>query len=107
MRAKGNQTMSKKTVLALHVISANRLADGVVVYRCGECTWSETFSDALVLSGEALEAELVRARADEVSGVVGVYAHVVRDGAPAHLRDRIRAEGPTVAYKTSPSAKAQ
>ncbi|WP_413204120.1 DUF2849 domain-containing protein [Rhodospirillum sp. A1_3_36] len=98
--------MSKKTVPALHVISANRLTDGVVVYRCGECTWSEAFSDALVLSGESLEDELVLAKADEVSGVVGVYSHEVSDGAPAHIRDRIRAEGPTVLYKTSPSAKA-
>jgi hypothetical protein len=98
--------MSKTTSPSPHVITANRLNDGLVVYWTEGEAWTEDFPSAAVLFEPSLAVALARAKADEVAGVIGVYAHALKDGAAEHLRDLIRATGPTVAYKTSPSAKA-
>jgi Protein of unknown function (DUF2849) len=86
----------------LRVISANRLRDGAVVYLGGQDRWVETFARAFTFEDEpAFEAGLLQAREDERANVVLDIApvDVVRDGAairPAHIRERIRAAGPTV-----------
>ena len=84
------------------VLSANRLADGAVVYFRSDEVWSTAFADAFVAHGDA-QAERLSAigRAAERSAqVVGAYlVDVVADGGgvtPATLRERIRAAGPTV-----------
>ena len=92
------------------VISANRLSDGVVVFLGrGSGTWVENLQQArLFAHAEEAEHNLSRARQDEAANlVVDCYAFVVKsEGAkitPATLRDSIRAAGPTVAWRGSPS----
>ena len=94
------------------IVSANRLSDGIVVYvgrggawvdRIGAAAWLETAED--------VEAALVAARADEASNLI-VDAFVVEalaDGEALRattLRDRIRADGPTIAYGAAAQAPA-
>ncbi len=84
------------------VVTANRLSDGVVVYLDEAGGWTERLGAAAALSGaEALAAAIEtakRAEADQI--VVEPYPiDVARDGAslrPLRLRERIRAEGPTI-----------
>jgi hypothetical protein len=86
----------------VHAVTANRLRDGVPVYRTADGGWSTD----LAVSGPlatAEEAEAIAAAAGAVNGkdaVVGAYAITIEiDGAavrPTSLRERIRAEGPTV-----------
>ena len=89
------------------VITANRLADGVVVFQTDDAPtrdagWSEDFNRAVVLpDAAATKAALARAAADaDRNVVVDVYAFAVeaRNGhvVPKALREAIRAAGPTV-----------
>jgi hypothetical protein len=85
-----------------HAVTANRLRDGAVVYRTADGGWTTEFA-VLGELATAAEAEAIAAAAGAVSGpdaVVGAYAITVEvDGAaprPTSLRERIRAEGPTV-----------
>jgi Protein of unknown function (DUF2849) len=85
-----------------HAVTANRLRDGVPVYRIVDGGWSTD----LAASGQlatAEEAEAIAAAAGAINGkdaVVGAYAITIEiDGGavrPTSLRERIRAEGPTV-----------
>jgi sulfite reductase (NADPH) hemoprotein beta-component len=84
------------------VISANRLTDGAVVFLGLQDRWVETLPEASIFDGEAaISAALVRAKAAEARNLVldcdafevtGSGATV----AAVHLRDAIRAAGPTV-----------
>jgi len=84
------------------VITANRLADGVVVFQTLEAGWSEDFNRAAVLpDAEATKAALARAAQDEARNlIVDAYAFAVesRNGhvVPKALREAIRAAGPTI-----------
>src|SRR4051812_36588706 len=85
-----------------YALTANRLRDGLPVYRTEDGGWSPQFAAAGQLA-TAAEAEAIAAAAGAVNGkdaVVGPYAVTVEvDGAtvrPTSLRERIRAEGPTV-----------
>ena len=84
------------------VITANRLADGVVVFQTADAGWSEDFNRAEVLpDAEATKAALARAAEDMTRNlVVDPYAFAVevRNGhaVPKALREAIRAAGPTV-----------
>ena len=84
------------------VITANRLADGVVVFQSADGSWSEDFKRAAVLAdAQATAAALARAKEDEANNlVVDAYATPVveRNGhfAPKALREAIRATGPTI-----------
>src|SRR5579863_4134418 len=84
------------------VITANRLADGVVVFLSGDGSWSEDFNRAAVMGdAQATAGALARAREDEANNlVVDAYAVPVeeRNGhlAPKALREAIRAAGPTI-----------
>ena len=86
----------------LRVISANRLRDGAVVYFGRQDRWVEEFDHAEPFRDAAeLEAALARARAAERSNLVldilPVDALVSDQGLrPAHIREAIRAAGPTV-----------
>jgi len=85
-----------------NVITASRLADGVVVFQAADLSWSEDFNHAAVRADEAATADaLVRAKEDEMQNlVVEPYAVAVeiRNGhvVPKALREAIRAAGPTV-----------
>lgn len=84
------------------VITANRLADGVVVFLSPDAGWTEDFNLAEVLpDAEATKAATARAlEAVSRNEVVDVYAFPVetRNGVvvPKALREAIRASGPTV-----------
>lgn len=83
------------------VVTANRLRDGVVVYRAPDGAWTEELSAAGVVEGEAAMGALADAQADE-SIAVGAYLMdvdasegVVPDGRGV-LRETIREAGPTI-----------
>ena len=84
-------------------ITANRLSDGHVVYLDAQNRWSEDFRHALVVEdAAAAKAALGHAEASaQANEVVEPYAIDLdmRAGhlAPKTLRERIRAEGPTIA----------
>jgi hypothetical protein len=84
------------------IITANRLADGVVIFQRADESWSEDLNCAAVYADEkASAAALARAKTDEGRNiVVDAYAIPVeeRNGhyAPKGLREAIRAAGPTV-----------
>jgi hypothetical protein len=88
----------------IKIVSANRLNDGTVVYMGLGGAWMTRIADASRLeSAEAVEAALVAARADEALNLIidafVVDAIVEAEGVRATtLRDRIRADGPTIAY---------
>jgi hypothetical protein len=84
------------------VITGNRLHDGAVVWREPDGTWSHDIANAAIYRtegelGEGLDA----ARLEEADGrIIGVYEVELETRksrvAPARLRERIRADGPTV-----------
>src|SRR3569833_1207285 len=84
------------------MITANRLADGRVVFFDADGQWSEDFHRGAILSDAAAKADAVaRAQASAASNeVVDPYPIELemRAGhlAPKALRERIRASGPTV-----------
>jgi hypothetical protein len=85
-----------------YAISANRLLDGIVVFYAPGDGWAERLADAAFYDDKAqAEAALEAARAHEKKNVVvEAFVFAVKAGAqgPAadHIRDAIRAEGPTV-----------
>ncbi len=84
------------------IVTANRLADGVVVFQDADGGWAEDFARAAVhADAPAREAALALAReAVALSQIVDPYPVevVLRNGryAPKALREAIRASGPTV-----------
>jgi hypothetical protein len=85
-----------------HVVTAQRLSDGLVVFwRDGD--WVEHIREATPLEQEALEEALAEGRADLAANLV-VDVHSidvdVRDGRPVpkRRRERLRALGPTVRF---------
>lgn len=86
-------------------ITANRLADGVVVWLTARHGWSTDIGEAAVAStSEDALALLTAAQGDEIHAVGAYPARVtLEDGRarPANLRERIRVEGPTIAFATA------
>ena len=86
------------------VATANRLADGRVVYLDKSGGWQEQLSAAEIAEGaEAAQKLLQRAEAQAAkrNDVVEVYLFAVDEPQarkPASVREHIRADGPTVAY---------
>ena len=85
-------------------ITANRLGDGLVVFLDDAGGWSLAIADArLVSDGPELDEANAYAKAQHDARVVvepyPIDIEIV-DGkpVPVRLRERIRAEGPTVAY---------
>ncbi|MEM6650446.1 MAG: DUF2849 domain-containing protein [Pseudomonadota bacterium] len=83
------------------VVTANRLSDGMVVYRGAE-TWAEDLSDATVVEGDAALALLEETNGEE-GEIVGPYLmDVEREGdeivptGRGALRENIRDHGPTI-----------
>ncbi|WP_319772747.1 DUF2849 domain-containing protein [Breoghania sp.] len=83
------------------IVTANRLADGEVVWLGHNEVWVETIESAWLLEDEsALEAgEAAATRAVALNRIVDVEViDVRREGGaivPVRLRERIRAAGPT------------
>jgi hypothetical protein len=86
------------------IISANRLADGIVVYAGHAGSWVERLNEALVFSSkEEAEAGLILAQGDVARNLIvePFVVDVTQDAAglrPATLRDSIRAHGPTIEF---------
>lgn len=83
----------------MKIITANRLLDGVVVYRSAAGDWVERFAEAARYQDAAAPAALAEAERD-VLAVVKPY--LVALDAPSEftkrerVREAIRAAGPTV-----------
>ncbi len=88
--------------MAQMVVTGNRLHDGAVVWRDPDGHWSWDIADAAIyLADGQLAKDLDAGRLEEASGrIIGVYEVEIemRDSRilPARLRERIRADGPTV-----------
>ena len=84
------------------VVTASRLADGVVVFLAPAGAWTDRLDHAAVMSDQAETAAGLEAgrTAEAASLVVDVYAVdvTVQAGAviPTKLREAIRARGPTI-----------
>ncbi len=82
------------------VVTANRTADGVVIWRTASKGWSTDIADsAVVRTADDARALLAESIADDL-GAIGPYIAPVelRDGkvAPGNLRERIRVKGLTI-----------
>ena len=84
------------------IVTANRLADGAVIYRTGDGGWTTHFDRAAVVTTAPAATELLAAaKADRLLAVDAYVAPVEltpdRRVLPGNLREQIRAAGPTVA----------
>lgn len=99
---KGAKARAGKGVEVPQAVTANRLADGIVVFLAEGERWAERASEARVARDKpAADALLAMAEADEARCVV-VAPYLIEmtetpgGPAPAGLRERIRAAGPTI-----------
>lgn len=101
----------KKAKDGLYVITANELLSGDVVFRNANGGWSAGIDAARVLdTPDKAFVELAEAQKDERANIVIAAALVevtVAEGAirPVHIRERIRALGPTVRPDLARSAQ--
>ena len=81
------------------VVTANRLADGAVVYRTGDGRWTTELAEAAVVTTTPAATTLLAAAVADDIGAVGAYvAPVELEGGaprPGTLREIIRQAGPT------------
>ena len=82
-----------------HVVTANALIDGDVVYFTADDRWSATLAQAEVITDEAhAQIRLLDAQS-RPQDIVGAYLTRVdasaQTPAPAHFRERFRATGPS------------
>ena len=82
------------------VVTANRTADGVVIWRTGAKGWSTDIADsAVVRTADDARALLAESIEDDL-GAIGPYIAPVelKDGkvVPGNLRERIRVKGLTI-----------
>lgn len=90
--------------MAEKVLTANRLSDGIAVWLDASGQWTEKLQDAFVArhveAESALENTGKQALADNLVVDVNIIDVEERNGTlwPLRLRERIRAEGPTMAY---------
>lgn len=83
----------------MKVLTANRLADGRVVYFGTDDRWTEKLSQAARFSGPVDAAAAEAAAKMRVSEIAAAYLIEVEGDAPSGreaLREGIRAVGPTV-----------
>lgn len=82
------------------VITANRLTDGVVVWRDAAGNWSETFSTAALIADEDSPGEVDRLQLGERNIAVDIRAIPVQSSGegfiPQARRERLREVGPSV-----------
>ncbi|MDO6965685.1 DUF2849 domain-containing protein [Rhizobium alvei] len=90
--------------MTLQVLTANRLTDGITVWYAASGDWSESFSDAEIVRSKEdaarLEAIGKQAYADNFVLDVNLIDVEEVDGRirPQRMRERIRAEGPSIDY---------
>jgi hypothetical protein len=84
------------------VVTANRLGDGAVIYRCAEGCWTTDLAAAAIVTTAPAASELLAAALADVLEAVDPYVASVtvtsdRRVLPGNLREQIRLTGPTVA----------
>jgi len=90
----------------MQIITANRLADGLVMFLAGNGRWSEAIAAAEVLADNAaadaaLDAAFSDMRANRIVDPYAVEVVVAATGkvpVPTRLRERIRTSGPTAGH---------
>jgi len=92
-----------KRAMAEQMVTANRLADGAVVFLAADGSWVESLPAGQVVPESEAAAQLKRAEAATRTEVVAPYLIDVGPGADGGIvalryRERIRAEGPSVAW---------
>ena len=83
------------------VVTANRLADGAVVYRRTDGGWTTALANAAVTTSAAVAQELLAAANGDGLRAVGAYVAPVKIAAdgrvePGNLRESIRSAGPSI-----------
>lgn len=90
--------------MALHILTANRLSDGISVWYDVDGRWNESIARAEIARTKEDEARLEaigkQAFADNLVLDVNLIDVEEANGfiRPLRLRERIRAEGPTIDY---------
>jgi hypothetical protein len=90
--------------MTLQVLTANRLTDGIAVWYSHDGQWSEKFADVQIARTQdaATALEVIGKQAFAANLVLDVNLVDVeeKDGklVPLRLRERIRADGPTIDY---------
>lgn len=90
-----------------HIITANRLSDGRVVWFTEQGYWSVLLEEAYVFSKEDMERAMEQAQQDvEKQYVVGLYGVELKPTTriPLTTRERIRAFGPSTHPEFNPRA---
>jgi methionine-rich copper-binding protein CopC len=92
------------------VVTANRLADGAVVYRRADGGWTDRLEAGAVTASATYAHELLAAATSDDTSAVGAYVAPVKlasDGTvrPGNLREQIRATGPTVEQAATEAAE--
>jgi hypothetical protein len=87
--------------MTLWIITGNATADGAPIYLQANGRWTRSLVEAHAVSSEEQRASLLEQAKAAQRIVCDPYAIEVREGGrgriePASLRERIRAEGPTV-----------
>lgn len=90
----------------MHIVTANRLIDGRVVFRDAAGGWVSDFATAAVLDATAAEAAVAAAREDVAARrIVEPYVVDVVEEAgrltPKAMREKIRVSGPTSGSEAS------
>ncbi|WP_420607532.1 DUF2849 domain-containing protein [Novosphingopyxis sp.] len=79
------------------LLTGNDLKTGDVIWWAGETEWSRHLSDAVDAAEEADAALAREEAAQRVNASYSVEAEMTEHGPmPLHIKDRIRASGPTV-----------
>jgi hypothetical protein len=83
------------------VVTANRLADGAVVYLSSDRIWTTQLADATVTTSAPMAQELLAAAKGDRLRAVDPYVAPVKvapNGSvqPGNLRESIRSAGPTI-----------
>lgn len=96
----------------MHIVTANRLIDGRVVFRDAAGAWVADFAAAAVLDATAAEAAVAAARGDVAARrIVEPYVVDVVEEAgrltPKAMREKIRVSGPTSGSEAAARATAR
>jgi Protein of unknown function (DUF2849) len=84
------------------VVTANRLSDGIVIYRTAAHSWTTDIAQAAVVTTADAARELLAAAVSDDIGAIQPYVAPValddfREVRPGNLREQIRLRGPTFA----------
>ncbi|MBT8442153.1 MAG: DUF2849 domain-containing protein [Gammaproteobacteria bacterium] len=87
------------------MLIANRLGDGVVVFRAPDGAWVESIEDGALVDDAAADELLNAGRIDEQNNLV-IDPNLIAVGTdsgrrrPERIREAIRAAGPTIEVET-------